>query len=83
MDHITRLHRSSFDPSAPALVPAMVFDLEGAALDQPAAFGTRVITQHQAGTPLADIMQAKVASGWWVQGVRKIGDRLFVERVAL
>jgi hypothetical protein len=72
---------SSMSGGAPAT--AMTFSAEDAILDPSAAFGTRVITRHRGGAGPAAVLQTDAPSGWWVQGIRKIGDRLFVERVAL
>lgn len=77
-----RLRPLFCDPSQDAVATVML--KQGTAvMEQPTTGGARVICLQDAGMSLAALLQAASAVGWLIQGVRKIGDHVFIEHVAL
>jgi hypothetical protein len=83
MDETLVRLRSLLSEPSPAALPTVVLHQGAPALGRPMAMGTRVICLQDAGMSLATLTQTASAVGLLIQGIRKIGDHVFVEHVAL
>lgn len=63
--------------------PAMILDPGDAVMARPPLDGTRCIRSPAQERGFTTLLAPSVATGWHMQGIRKIGDRLFVEHIAL
>ena len=66
-----------------ATVPAVILDQDGDVMASHAADGTRVFSLPASDRSISTLVARSASDGWHVQGIRKIGDRLFVEHIAL
>jgi hypothetical protein len=63
-------------------VPAVILDRSDSAMANLAADGTRVFCLPASERDFSTLTARSMAEGWHIQGIRRIGDRLFVEHIA-